>query len=104
MGSIPKVPVGTATIAGYSTSLALFVLAAYAFAEGDRSEQTLGTLSAGIAGGVIFAITQIGRYVQARDLAKNVMVVEYVPEADPPGDVALTPPPAKKPRVRKRPA
>lgn len=101
MGSIPKVPVGTATIAGYSTSLALFVLAAYAFAEGDRSEQTLGTLSAGIAGGVIFAITQVGRYVQAREIAKQTPVVRYVP-AGSPADVGLTPPLPKKPRVRKR--
>lgn len=73
---------GTATIAGYSTSLALFVLATYAFVAGDRSEQTLGTLAAGIAGGVIFAITQIGRYIQARELAKSATVVGYV--SDPP--------------------
>lgn len=65
-----KVSVGPTTVAGWSTSTALFFLAALAFLKGDRSEQTLGTIAAGGAAVAIFVVTQIGRYWQAKELAK----------------------------------
>jgi protein-S-isoprenylcysteine O-methyltransferase Ste14 len=68
-----KVPVGTATAA---------VLALVAFLSGDRSEQTLGTIVAGALAIVSLAITQLGRYWQARELARARVVV---PLPGPPG-------------------
>lgn len=67
----PKVPIGPTTIAGYSVTLAGALGAVIAFKSGDRSEQTLGTLAAGVFAAIAFVVTQVGRYVQAREIAKG---------------------------------
>lgn len=46
----PDVPKGPATITGYSVSGVAFVLAIFAFVQGDRSEQTLGVIAGGVVG------------------------------------------------------
>lgn len=62
---IPKVPIGPSTVAGYSVTVTGVVLAILSYLQGDHSQQTLGVLTAGAVALVSFAITQIGRYVQA---------------------------------------
>lgn len=75
----PKVPIGPTTIAGYTVTLTSFVLAIFAYLQGDHSQQTLGVLTAGAAAIVAFAITQIGRYAQAKVLAHYHELAPPVP-------------------------
>lgn len=65
-----KVSVGLATKAGYSLSAAALAAALIAYLTGDRSDQTLGTLTAAGVAVLAFVITQAGRYLQAYALAK----------------------------------
>jgi hypothetical protein len=67
----PNVPIGPSTVTGYSVTLVAAILAVLAFVQGDHSEQTLGTIVAGAVAGVAFVVTQIGRYLQSRELAKG---------------------------------
>lgn len=67
-----KVAVGTSTVAGYSVTAVGFVAAIIAYATGDHSAQTLGTLTAAAVALLAFLVTQAGRYVQAHTLAKGV--------------------------------
>lgn len=74
-----KVSWGASTYAGYGVASVAFVLALLAFIDGDRSEQVIGVLVPGVIGGLSFAITQIGRYVQAKakiDTATAVAVAQ----------------------------
>lgn len=66
-----KVPIGPTTIAGYGVTVTSVLLAVLAYLQGDRSDQTLGVIVAGAVALVSFAITQIGRYVQAKALAER---------------------------------
>jgi hypothetical protein len=67
-----KVPVGPTTVAGYSVTAVAFAAAVTAYLTGDHSQQTLGTILAGVLGGLAFLSTQAGRFVQAHHLAKAV--------------------------------
>lgn len=62
----PDVPVGLSTNVGLGTSGVAFALAILAFIQGDRSEQTLGVVAAGVVGIVSLGITMGGRMIQAR--------------------------------------
>lgn len=62
-----KVSVGLTTQVGYPVSLAGFLLAIYAYIQGDHTAGTVGAIVAGVA----FGITQVFRYVQAVVLAKQ---------------------------------
>jgi hypothetical protein len=77
-----KVPVGVTTKAGYSASLVLLLAAVYAYLNGDRSEQTLGTLFAGTAAVLTFLATQAGRYLQAHALIRNGPPLVARPDAE----------------------
>lgn len=68
------VPVGKTTVAGWGTTATAAVLALVAFLSGDHSEQTLGTVVAGTLAVVSFAVTQLGRYWQARELARAQVI------------------------------
>ena len=76
-----KVPVGVATVAGYGVTVTGFAAAVVAFIMGDRDEQTDGVIVAGAVAGLAFAITQIGRYVQAK------AAIKYQPIPWPDADV-----------------
>jgi hypothetical protein len=67
----PKVPVGVTSQVGYGVTATALIAAVVAFVSGDRSEQTLGVLTAAALAAVSLGITQIGRYLQARELARN---------------------------------
>jgi hypothetical protein len=89
--STTKVPVGVTSVAGYSSSLVLFVLAIYSFAfNNDRTDQTLGTLAAGAAAALTFLSTQVGRYVQAKELAKTPLVIHQPVPVTPNPQVELS--------------
>ena len=65
----PSVPIGPTTVTGYSVSAAGFILALIAFLSGDRSDPTIETIVIGGVAAASFLVTQIGRYVQAREMA-----------------------------------
>lgn len=85
-----KVSVGASTVAGYSVSVAAVVAAVLAYVHGDRSEQTLGVITAGVVAVVSFAITQVGRYAQARALIREGHV--SYPAPDEPAVIPFAPP------------
>jgi hypothetical protein len=60
-----RVPVGFTTKLGASVTATGLAAAIVAFVTGDRSEQTVGTLTAAGVAVLAFAITAIGRYAQA---------------------------------------
>jgi hypothetical protein len=70
-----KVPVGPTTVAGYSVTAVAFAAAVLAYLTGDHSQQTLGTILAGVLAGLAFLSTQAGRFVQAHHLAKQAALV-----------------------------
>lgn len=71
-----KVPVGTTTIAGYSATLTSTILAVLAFTEGDHTQQVVGTIVAGALAIGSLLVTQLGRYWQAREMARAVAQVK----------------------------
>ena len=73
-----KVGVGVTSVAGYAVTLAGVVAAVLAYTQGDRSEQTLGTITAGAVAAVAFVITQVGRYAQAHLL---IGIGQFTPTA-----------------------
>lgn len=93
---MPKIPIGPATIAGYSVSLAGFIAAVLAYANGSRDEQTLGVITAGAIGAIAFVITQAGRYAQAKAeiLVKRALHLEPIQLEAIRGETATTMPPA----------
>jgi len=75
-----KVPVGVSTVSGYGLTVIAFAAAVVAYLTGDHSQQTVGTIAAGGVAALAFAITQIGRYVQA----KAAIYAQPVPVAQAP--------------------
>jgi hypothetical protein len=73
-----KVPVGTTSAAGYSLTAAALAAAVVAYATGDRSAQTLGTITAAAVAVLAFIVTSAGRYAQAH--AKIKATTPPVPE------------------------
>ena len=69
MVPIQSVPVGTTTKAGYAATIVGLIgtILAVAF---DLEEQDAAIIAGAVWTIVSFAITQIGRYMQARELAK----------------------------------
>jgi hypothetical protein len=70
--SQPTAPVGPATKAGYGATLIGIIGFALAMAFPDVPEQELAGIASAIFTVVSFAITQVGRYVQANQLAKQI--------------------------------
>ena len=66
-----KVQVGVATVTGYSVSTVAFVGAVLAYLGGDHSDQTVAIIGCGLVGALAFAITNIGRYWQAKVAIQN---------------------------------
>jgi hypothetical protein len=87
------VPIGPSTIAGYSATTIAFSLAVVAYITGDRSEQTLGTLAAAAAGVIALVVTNIGRFLQAKEIVKaeGALLVDDVDAFDP-DDPSSVPP------------
>ncbi len=77
--SPPSVPIGRTTVAGYSVGGAGFVLALIAFMSGDGSQPTVEAIAAGAVAAASYLVTQIGRYVQARELARKPAIVVLSP-------------------------
>jgi hypothetical protein len=66
----PSVPFGPQSIAGYTFSFATLIAAVLAFIEGDRSEQTVGTIVFGVASLIALVVTSHNRTRQAVNLAQ----------------------------------
>jgi hypothetical protein len=65
-----NVPVGVTTVVGYTATFTAAATAVLAYIFADADQQTLGTIAAGVVALGSLLVTQIGRYAQARELAK----------------------------------
>jgi hypothetical protein len=74
-----RVPVGFTTKLGASVTATGLAAAIVAFVTGDRSEQTVGTLTAAGVAVLAFAITAIGRYAQAHAQIKAAAPAQRIP-------------------------
>jgi hypothetical protein len=70
-----KVPVGVTSVAGYSVTLASVAGAVVAYLQGDHSADNATVIALGVAAGLSFLSTQIGRYAQAHALSKQAAQV-----------------------------
>lgn len=87
-----KVPVGVASLAGYSTSAVTLAGAAAAYLTGDRSTDTLIIILLGGYSAVSLVVTQVGRYAQAHAAVKGTPIVPLFPYGTPtPGVTPETP-------------
>jgi hypothetical protein len=64
-----KVKVGLSTVLGVLATLGAFAAAITAYKQGDRSEQTLGTIAGTVVGVISLVTTMAGRFAQAHKIA-----------------------------------
>lgn len=69
---------GIASKTGYGVALAGLICAVIAYATGDHSQATLGSIISASVGLISLAITQIGRYVQANSQIKHDALLQQL--------------------------
>jgi hypothetical protein len=65
------VPVGTTTKVGYGATITTAIAAILAYLFADADAQTLGVIASGIFAAISMVTTQIGRYMQAKEIIKQ---------------------------------
>lgn len=81
IADMSKVPVGVTSAAGYGVTLASVIAAALDYVGGDHSQPTKTTLYLGVAAGLAFLSTQLGRFAQAKAQIHTAMYANPEPEA-----------------------
>lgn len=91
MPSTTKVPVGVTSLAGYSTSVVTAAGAVAGWLTGDHSRDNLVVILLGAYSALSLAVTQVGRYLQAKELAKKAPVVVAPAHPHPLVEAEITP-------------
>jgi hypothetical protein len=112
----PTVPIGPTTVVGYGGTVVGLIASVLALIFPDGDEQTIALIASSVFTLGSFLVTQIGRYMQARELAKRTPLIAPIRGAlvSGPGTgvvatasgsgVAVTSPPATDPDRPKDPA
>lgn len=74
----PTVPVGPTTIVGYGGTVVGLIASVLVLIFPDGDEQTIALIASAVFTLGSFLVTQIGRYVQAKELAKRTPIVRAV--------------------------
>lgn len=71
MNSIPSVPVGTTTLAGFTATLTGLAMVVISLLQGSATQDTIGAVIGGTLAVGSAVVTLAGRYAQAHALAKK---------------------------------
>lgn len=77
--TVPTVPIGPTTIVGYGGTVVGLIASILVLIFPDGDQQTIALVASSLFTLGSFLVTQIGRYIQARELAKPAPVVVRVP-------------------------
>jgi len=78
MNAAPNVPIGPTTVVGYGGTVVGLIAALLSMIFPDGDEQTIALIASSLFTLGSFLVTQIGRYIQAREMAKPVPVQNVV--------------------------